>query len=379
MNIKKIDFIILGGGCSALSLINNILKKEKNNYSFVIIEKRQKYIDDRSWCFWDKNESKYSKLSESNWSNFTFSYKKKTSTLISNRYKYFYIRSSKFYDTSIKAISEHKNITLKLNESVLDVKKIENGYLVTTDKENYIGKNILDTRNNKNIFKKNPFLYQLFICYEIKSKTINKYEVNKAYIMHNMNANKNFFYFDYILPIKKNNFLYEFTVFTKRKLSKAYLENILIKKLKKLSLKKHEIIRKEFGVIPMGFINRNALSKQKRFYYAGTSAGAVRPSSGYAFLRIQKWAEKAASTINQKGYLISHPKEKFFSLVLDRIFLKIISSNIKKTAEIFFHFSKNINADSFVRFMSGNANFIDYLKVILAMPTKTVIKCLIKK
>ena len=45
MSRKKVDFIILGGGCSALSLINNVIKKNITSYSFLILEKRKKYTE----------------------------------------------------------------------------------------------------------------------------------------------------------------------------------------------------------------------------------------------------------------------------------------------------------------------------------------------
>ena len=379
MTAHKIDFIILGGGCSALSLINNIIEKKVNSYSFLVIEKRRKYNDDRSWCFWDKNNSKYKNLSESNWSNFSFNHKNESNILKSNIYKYFYIRSSVFYESSLRAISNNKHITLKLNESILEVKKQGVNYLVVTNRAEYIAKNILDTRNNINVFKKSSLLYQCFFGYEMKLANTNKYDPNKVLLMDNMKANKDFFYFDYILPIKKNHILYEFTSFSKKKLSKSYLENILKSKLKKGSIKINKIIKKEFGIIPMGFINKEKLIKNSKFYYAGTTAGAIRPSSGYAFLRIQQWAEKASIAIQKNGSLINHPNEKLLTHVLDKILLKIIFNYPKKTPEIFFTFTKNIAANSFVRFMSGNASIIDYFKVILAMPKKIIIKCLIKK
>lgn len=379
MNKKKIDFIILGGGCSALSLINNIIKKKITNYSFLIIEKRKKYIDDKSWCFWDRNNTKYSEFTENSWNNFSFNHRKKTNTLISNQYKYFYIRSTVFYKNSLKAISSSKNVTLRLNESILKIRKQKSNYLVFTNKGEYVTKNILDTRNNIEVFQKDTLLYQCFIGYEIKLEGTNKCMPNHVFLMHNMKANKKKFSFNYILPIKNNQILFEFTTFSKKKLTKSYLEKKLKNELKKSSIKVIKVIKKEFGVIPMGFINKKMLPKKNNYFHAGTSAGAVRASSGYAFYRIQQWAEKASINIKIKGKLISHPKEKLFTILLDKIFLKVISNYPELSPKIFFYFTKNIKTDSFIRFMSGMAGIIDYFKVVLAMPKYLIIKCLIKK
>ncbi len=35
------DFVILGGGCSALSFINQVIEQKITKYSFIIIEKKK--------------------------------------------------------------------------------------------------------------------------------------------------------------------------------------------------------------------------------------------------------------------------------------------------------------------------------------------------
>jgi len=39
---KIADFIILGGGCSGLSFVNQLIEKEIKKYSFIVIEKKKK-------------------------------------------------------------------------------------------------------------------------------------------------------------------------------------------------------------------------------------------------------------------------------------------------------------------------------------------------
>ena len=81
MNEIVIDYLILGGGCSGLSLIDKIIDKNINNLSFIILEKKEKYLDDKSWCFWDKNGSIFDELSEKKWKKFVFSLDNKTNIL----------------------------------------------------------------------------------------------------------------------------------------------------------------------------------------------------------------------------------------------------------------------------------------------------------
>ena len=379
MNKKNIDFILLGGGCSSLSLINNIIERKITNYSFIIIEKRKKYLDDKSWCFWDTNNSKFKNLASKGWSKFSFSANNKTKVLTSNKNKYYYIKSINFYNSVLKNIKKASNVLLRLDEEVISIKTSLGLYNIKTNKNSYTAKNILDTRIRLDVFKKYPFMYQSFLGYEIEINKKNKIALNQAHIMKNMESLDDFFCFDYILPIKKNVFLFEFTVFSKQLYSVSFFKKRIINRLKNHYDGEFKIIRKEFGVIPMGFVDRDKTNFDKNYILGGTIAGAVRPSSGYAFLRIQKWALECAINIERKGYLMRPIKDNLLLTILDKIFLIVLCKKTNLSSKIFFHFTSNINANTFVKFMSGNANIIDYVKVVLAMPKYVFVKCFLSK
>ena len=149
--------------------------------------------------------------------------------------------------------------------------------------------------------------------------------------------------------------------------------------IKANNFQNYKVIRKEYGVIPMGFIKENLRTNKKNYFYAGTLGGAVRPSSGYAFLRIQKWAIECANLLKNNKTLTSHQKEKVIIKKLDMLFLKILIKNLNIAPYIFFTFIKRIPTNSFIRFMNGNANSFDYIKVIYSMPKKIFLKTLLLK
>ena len=372
------DFIILGGGCSALSFINQVIEQKINKYSFVIIEKKKKYADDKSWCFWSENIKKNENIIESSWSSFSFNLGNKTNFLSSINFKYYYIRSIKFYESIKKKILNYSYITLKLNENVINITHKKNYYEVITNKGVYLTKNILDTRPNINIYKKSPFLHQCFVGYEIKSEEKISLKKSNAYLMHNMHTSSERFYFEYILPIEKNTYLFELTTFTKEDLPLKIIEKKLRIVLSKYFKKPYQIIRKEYGKIPMGFVNKKMIKNKKNYFVSGSLAGSIRPSSGYAFVDIQKWSEKAANNLKIKGNIETLERREVIKKNLDKIFLKVISADISKAPQIFYYFSKNISPTTFIRFMLGEANLFEYLRVIYAMPKRIFLKCLIK-
>ena len=372
------DFIILGGGCSALSFINQVVEQKITKYSFIIIEKQKKYVDDKSWCFWAENIKKNKNVIEASWSSFSFNLDNSTNFLSSINFKYYYIRSIKFYETIKKKISNYTHITLRLNETIISITNKNNYYEVITNKSIYLAKNILDTRPNINIYEKNPFLYQCFVGYEIKSEEKINLKKSNAYLMHNMHTSKDKFYFEYILPFKKNTYLFELTTFTKKDLPLKIIEKKLRIVLSKYFNKPYQIIRKEYGKIPMGFVNNKMIENKKNYFVSGSLAGSIRPSSGYAFIDIQKWSERAANNLKTKGNIETLEKREVIKKFLDKIFLKVISSDISKAPQIFYYFSKNISPTTFIKFMLGEANLLEYFKIIYAMPKRIFLKCLIK-
>ena len=81
MKTKKVDYIILGGGCSALTFASELSKNNVKNLSFLIIEEK-KYEDDRSWCFWDNQNYKNKNLISRSWKAFSISCNKKNYSLL---------------------------------------------------------------------------------------------------------------------------------------------------------------------------------------------------------------------------------------------------------------------------------------------------------
>ena len=146
MNKTNYDYIILGGGCSALSLAINIIKNNINESSFLIVEKRSHYFDDRSWCFWERNVNDYSDLIEKSWKKWNFSKDDENKTHFTSEYSYHYIRSISFYKKGLKLINNSKNISIKLGENVLNTIIKKDGIIVKTDKSTYKAKSVLDTR-----------------------------------------------------------------------------------------------------------------------------------------------------------------------------------------------------------------------------------------
>ena len=375
MNKTNYDYIILGGGCAALSLAINIIKNNINDSSFLIVEKRSHYFDDRSWCFWERNINDYSDLIEKSWKKWNFSKDDEKKTHFTSEYSYHYIRSISFYKKGLNLINHSKNISIRLGENVLNTTVKNDGIIVKTDKSTYKAKSVLDTRPKIEYFSKKPLIFQSFLGYELEIDNLDAFE-DVAHIMNDMRIiNKNFV-FDYILQISKSSVLFETTFFSKEIIPKEFIKKELIRKIKFYNLNYIKILREEYSAIPMGFIKEK--KHTSNYFYAGTAGGAIRASSGYGFLRIQEWAIKCSKNIRKNKAFISHPTDKKIFYYMDKIFIDILIKNIDQGPRIFNCFLRKVSSKSFIEFMNNKINIFGLINIILSMPIMLFLKSLIK-
>ena len=275
MKSVNYEYIILGGGCAALSLAMNIKKIGIKDSSFLILESRKNYTDDRSWCFWEKDSNDYEDLIDASWKKWRFSKGNNLHTKEFQNHSYHYIRSINFYRKALKIIKGSNNICIKMNEQVKFINYKDDIFIIKTDKSNYTAKKVLDTIPRENVLNKKPLIFQSFLGYELvlnKSKCFDEV----AHIMSDMTGNDKDFIFDYILPISKRTILFETTFFSETRRSKEIIKAELIKRINKYDLGRFKILREEYGVIPMGIFKKK--ENKKNYFLAGTLGGAIRPS-----------------------------------------------------------------------------------------------------
>ena len=71
--------------------------------------------------------------------------------------------------------------------------------------------------------------------------------------------------------------------------------------------------------------SQEMMKNKKNYFVSGSLAGSIRPSSGYAFVDIQKWAERAACSHKIKGNIEILEKREIIKKFLDKTFLNAIN------------------------------------------------------
>jgi lycopene beta-cyclase len=368
------DLIIIGGGCAGLSLSSQLSKYGNKTPKTLIIEQRENYINDRTWCFWDVDHPEYKILSKNSWSIFQIKNGNHISDYDCKKQQYLMLSSIDFYADTLNNIRMNQNFTILMNQEIKESPiKIEKTWHIKTKTNHFTSPLVVDTRPKRDISDRDSMLWQSFLGYEVQID-IAKFNPQKMVLMDIDLGFKNGLAFIYFLPTQSNQALIEYTIFSEcfvpHQEIKSLLDDSISEYLKDIP---YQILRTEHGILPMGNRIRNK-QPDSSYLLSGLFAGAARPSSGYAFQRIQRWAKICARSIIEESKLSKFPRDPLVTYFMDGLFLKVIKNNPDIAASIFDDLFKNCELSSVVRFMSDKANFYDYLKIMNSLPALLFVK-----
>jgi lycopene beta-cyclase len=372
---KHYNLVILGGGCAGLSLAMRLSEAGPSAPSTLVLERNSHYKNDRTWCFWDVANPELKDWVDHSWLNFEIKNGIKNFTRGCKKYAYLMLSAQTFYEHSLaKIASNGQGITLLNNQDVLEVSKTHNQtWQIITTTGAYTADKIVDTRPITQNKDEDSILWQSFIGFEVETSK-DMFDSN-TFVLMDFDAKFNQgLGFVYVLPYSSKRALIEYTIFAKQAFAadefSGYMQQALLKYLKDIDYK---ILRTEYGKLPMGNQKINK-TNDPSYVYAGLYAGAARPSSGYAFQRIQSWAKECAHALINHQLLVAPKKDTWILARMDDLFLNVLKSNPKSSVHLFYNLFLNCKTSTVIRFLSDHARMADYFSIIASMPKLLFIK-----
>ena len=345
--LDKTDVTLLGAGCASLSLASRA--NELEDYDFTVIDPETHLAQDHIWGFWQMPWLSAAVLiSRKKWYNWKIITTDKAVLHTTEAFPYSAInRNDWISDCFEKAIDNNVKFKRELTKEC--------------------SSQVLDSRPPK-IPKDN--MLQHFVGYEIQAEK-DVFDDTTAILMDFRCDQSLGMHFIYFLPFSKRQALVESTLFSPKKAAPEFYDNAIKTYLDKImSTKSYKILRKEKGIIPLGIFEK----RSPLYDGIGGNGGAIRPSSGYAFSFIQKQIDKIIkSSKKTKKLMVSSPHSKF-ELCMDRIFIKVLRKYPLIAPDIFIKMAEKLTGDEFAKFLSGEANYKTWLKVIYSMPKTPFIK-----
>jgi lycopene beta-cyclase len=175
--------------------------------------------------------------------------------------------------------------------------------------------------------------------------------------------------FHYVLPVARNRALIETTVFGPRPLSAASLASHQHAAVEKFcGGVSRTIVRSEHGILPMG-LTTIAPPPGEGYVRAGVMHGGARPSTGYAFQRIQRWADDTTSAIRRGAPVTGHTADPRMRRWMDLLFLRVVRHHPDRAADLFLSIFGVTDPARIIRFLTDTGSLADHSAVIAALPT----------
>ncbi|KAF2334701.1 lycopene cyclase family protein [Flavobacterium ginsenosidimutans] len=384
--IPHFDYIFTGTGLASLMTVYKMILSEKfSDKSILLLDQDSKKINDRTWCFWEKEESVWNSVISKKWDLALFANENFKRDLDLKPYSYNKIKGLDFYDFVFEAILKQPNITF-LNEKVTDINELETHVFVGTEENRFTCNYLFNSIYTKALAErqnKYPVLQQHFVGWFVKTEkgVFNSEEVTFMDFSVEQKGNTRFMY---VLPTSKTEALVEYTLFSEKLLPKEEYENEIKIYLKNLGIEQYEILEKEQGSIPMTcypFWGKNT----KRVLNIGTAGGWTKASTGYTFKNSDKKSSELVRFIQNdtspegSGSLsmkLFHKKSKFW--FYDLLLLDILYRHNELGSSIFSSLFKKGNPKLIFKFLDEETSFFEDVKVILKCPKIPFIKALFR-
>lgn len=207
-------------------------------------------------------------------------------------------------------------------------------------------------------------MLQHFIGLEVRASTP-VFDPDMAILMDFRVDQSRGMHFIYLLPFSATEALVESTLFSPDTLNDDfYLTAIHTYLERHYSSASFETMRQERGVIPLGRLEQ----RDPAIPGIGGNGGAIRPSSGYAFIFIQRQIDSAIAAARATGRFVVTPPHRAIDLAMDAVLLAVLRHWPERAPELFLRMGQALSGDEFVRFLNGEADWALRLKVVMAMP-----------
>lgn len=368
------DVIIAGAGLSGLSLAVALLDAGlPEDARVVLVDPRETLSGaDRTWCFFDLVPHAFESAITHRWSRWRVRNGAAEVLRSAPGIAYCTIPGERFYELALERLAAAgQRIELVLGVTVEHLEDRGAHVDVHTSAGVLRARLAMDSRppsltraaddgNDVNLLQhfRGRVVRSTEPVFEADTATLMDFDVSQADGIH----------FIYVLPFDAHTALVESTFFTERPLPDAVYEAAIDTWLaRRRPGVVFQTISHESGVIPMTTEPFDAWPSP-RIVRIGTAGGHVKPSSGYAFLAVQRFvrefAPRVVSALRVDGCAEPPAARSPRTIALDTIFLSYLRSRPERAPDTFYRLFARVPPAVLARFLSDTGTLADDLTVM---------------
>jgi lycopene beta-cyclase len=363
--MKKIS--IVGAGASGLSILLNIKEFVKESLDISLIDPHPNATSDRNWCQWvhPKHRKNYHTHV---WQKVRVRTPRKTYDL--SLRKWLYARTcGSAYKEYVDAQQAPQHRIQRVEESVRGIAPSLGGesLLVQTDQETITSDIVFTSWSDTPV---QPALWQHFggwivrtnhACFDPDTATLMDFDIPQP---------SEGVAFMYVLPYTATHALVECTLFSRNPWEMAeyevQLKQYMLERFS-CSADSYVVESMETGKIPM-HVSRTPAGRIPNLYVIGSPAGAVKPSTGYAFSRIQESTAYLVQSWIQAGKPEMPPSRSARFRWYDQLLIDLILHDSRHVISVFDALFRKTPIDLIFTFLDEKTSILQDIRIFLRLP-----------
>lgn len=367
------DVAILGGGLAGLSLAVRLAAIP--HVRAVVIEARPAYRRDKTWSYWRLLDHPFGEAVAARWlawevTRLTGSGRRVVTTQACPAHPYETIPADRLYALARARLASAPHVDLRLGCAVEQVSEEAERVRIETSQGGLTAAFVFDSRPPP---ARQGRLVQRFLGQEVRvARPV--FDADRVTLMDfAVRQQPGLVRFLYVLPISPTQALVEDTWLAPaesilpdhRDAIRAYLAE-------RFGVADFEVTFEEEGAIPMS-PDLQAPGSTGRVLPIGTAGGAVKPSSGYGFLAIQRMADALAADLAAGRRPTPFQPRSPAARWMDGIFLSALRHAPEQAPLIFESLFGRARPGPLLRFLNDIGGQADIAKVIAATPKRPML------
>ena len=373
--MRRVDILIAGAGAAGLSLACQLVRGPLRERSMLIVDYETKDQNDRTWCYWTAQPTLFDPIVCHSWRHLRVVAPEFNRTLDLGGYRYDMIRAGDFYRFAHEIVGIGPSVRLARGR----VERIEDGpeaAQVAVDGEIITATWVFDSRFAWSELERETrtdaqchLLRQEFAGWEIETAR-DAFDSDQPTLMDFRTPQGAGLRFAHVLPLSGRQALVDFVVCAVNPPGPATLAHQLDHYLRDvLTVESYRVLREEHGITPMTdwpFPRR----ADRHVMTIGLHGGRAKPSTGYAFMRIQQDAEAIAASLAQHGHPFAVPPGARRYRYFDAVLLDILQHHPEDTVSLFAALFQRNSAERIFRFLDGEASLWENLHMVPSLPSR---------
>lgn len=375
--VKHYDYIMAGGGLAGLSLACRLARSTLRGRPILIIDHDDKNRHDRTFSFWSEKPDLFDFAVSKSWRQLRVAGRDGDRLLELGDYSYHTMRGGDFYRCARQILERFG--TVEYLDAHID--SIEDGDRYATVHMGdlavsgaWVFDSVPDTgppvKVGSNGFTR---LNLTFVGWEVETAH-NVFEPDVMTFMDFRTPQKDDLRFFYVLPFAPNRALVEYTAFTGARLAGAEANSALVSYLRDvIGVNAYDVLSREGGCLPITDAP-HPRRLGRRVMAIGVKGGLLKPSTGYAYTRVQADSANIVASLLTRGHPFDVPVVDPSYRWLDTVMLRVMARYGNEMHTVMQTLLARNPIERVLSFLDEASSPLDTLQIMASLPPSRFIE-----